>query len=96
MNNRALHTISGLFLGFILPVTIGILVGEVQGVTARTFIWNLMHRIPYYNSYFQLGVAVNIGIFFLVMRNEKAIFFGRGFLVATILSALWAVIIELN
>jgi hypothetical protein len=96
MNNRWLHNISGLLLGFVTPVFIGAVTGLLQGIQLRTFIWNVLHRIPYYNTYFQLGIAINIGIFFLIMKNEKAIHFGRGWLIATILSALWAVVIELS
>ena len=96
MNNRWVHTLFGLILGFSFPAIIGSMVGLLQGIHIRTFIWNLLHRVPYYNTYYQLGIAVNIGIFFLVMKKEKAIFFGRGWLIATILSALWAVLIEIN
>jgi hypothetical protein len=96
MNNRWFHTLAGLLLGFITPLFLGSLVGLIQGIQVRTFVWNVFHRIPYYNTYYQLGIAINIGIFFLVMRNDRSLFFGRGWLVATILSAMWAVVIELN
>lgn len=96
MNNRWIATVTGLLLGFIVPVFIGALIGELQGITVRTFVWNVLHRIPFYNTYYQLGIALNIGVFFMFMKNEKAIFFGRGWLVATILSAMWAVIIEIS
>jgi hypothetical protein len=43
-----------------------------------------------------LGVASNIGIFFLIMKRDSLIFFGRGWLIATILCVMWAVLIELN
>jgi len=41
-------------------------------------------------------VASNIGIFFLIMKRDSLIFFGRGWLIATILCVMWAVLIELN
>jgi hypothetical protein len=96
MNNRWLHTIVGLLLGIVTPVFLGAVIGLIQGIHMRSFLWNVWHRIPFYNSFYQLGIAINIGIFFLIMKQDKAIFFGRGWLVATILSVLWTLLIELN
>jgi hypothetical protein len=43
-----------------------------------------------------LGVAANIGIFFLLMKKDSWIYFNRGWLLGTILMTIWAVIIELK
>jgi hypothetical protein len=43
-----------------------------------------------------LGVAANIGIFFLLMKKDAWIYFNRGWLLGTILMTIWAVIIELK
>jgi hypothetical protein len=96
MANRILFTLGGLFLGTIIPIFLGGLIAALQGVTLRNFLWTLLHLNGFYNSYFQLGIAINIGIFFLIMRNPKAIYFGRGWLVATILLVLWTVLIEFH
>lgn len=95
MNNRWVHTIAGLIAGFGLPLFVGMMISAMRGVHLSTFLWNVFHRVPFYNSFYQLGIAVNIGVFFLIMKQDRAIYLGRGFLVATILSALWTVIIEL-
>ncbi|MBS3916050.1 MAG: hypothetical protein KG003_16260 [Bacteroidetes bacterium] len=93
---RWAKTIAGLILGFISPILMGGLIAEIQSIHMQTFIWNVLHQIPFYNSFYQFGIAINIGIFFLIMKNDNAIFFGRGWLVATVLSVLWTLMIELN
>jgi hypothetical protein len=55
-----------------------------------------LHGKGFYNTYYQVGVAANIGLFFLIMRNPKLLNFGRGWLIATVLNALWTIIIDLN
>ena len=52
-------------------------------------------RYRYYNSIFQLGVAANIGVFFLLIKKDSLIYFNRGWLLGTILMTIWAVMIEL-
>lgn len=94
--NKAIQTLAGLLTGFICPLITGAAVASLQTVHFRTFIWSIMHRIPFYNSFYQLGIAINIGVFFLFMKKENAIFFGRGWLVATVLSVLWTLLIEIN
>ena len=96
MNNRLIHTLGGLFIGAMIPLFIGSLIALIQGVTVDNFLWTLIHRNGFYNTYFQLGIAVNIGIFFLIMKRDSMIYFGRGWLVATVLLMLWTLIIELN
>lgn len=98
MLNRIVFTLGGLLLGIASPLLSSSLIAMAQGVSFNSYIWTLFHRNGFYNNYFQLGIAFNIGIFFLLMRKESfaLIFFGRGWLVATILMVLWTVYIELN
>lgn len=96
MNNRWVHTIAGLIAGASLPFLLGGIIAMLQGITLNSFIYSVLHRIPFYSTYFQLGVASNIGVFFLIMKKDSLIYFGRGWLVATILCAMWAVMIEIN
>lgn len=96
MNKRILHTLAGIVGGALLPFILGSLIAMIQGVHADQFVFSVTHRIPFYSTFFQLGVAANIGVFFLIMRNDKFIYLGRGWLIATILGVLWAVVIELN
>jgi len=83
-------------LGMVSAVLLGALVAIAQDVTFKTFIWTLFHFNGYYNTYFQLGIVANIGIFFLMIRNPKTIYFAKGWLFATILMAVWTVSIELH
>ena len=89
-----------MFLGFVagasLPLILGMLIAMPQGVKPETFLWAITHFEWYYNSIFQLGVAANIGIFFLLMKKDAWIYFNRGWLLGTILMTIWAVIIELK
>jgi hypothetical protein len=90
------QTLFGLILGSITPLGLGMLIAMPQGVSPHTFLWAITHFEWYYNSIFQLGVAANIGIFFLLMKKDSWIYFNRGWLLGTILMTIWAVIIELK
>ncbi|MCC7299405.1 MAG: hypothetical protein IT244_13810 [Bacteroidia bacterium] len=96
MNNRWVHTIAGAIAGAALPLFLGGIIAMLQGIKFDSFVYSVFHRIPFYSTYFQLGVASNIGVFFLIMKKDSLIYFGRGWLVATILCAMWAVMIEIN
>lgn len=96
MAKRLFHTLLGLVAGILLPLGIGSVIASIQGVHADQFIYSVTHRISFYSTFFQLGVAANIGVFFLIMRYDKLIHIGRGWLIATLLGVLWAVAIELN
>ena len=88
-----------MFLGFVagasLPLILGMLIAMPQGVQPETFLWAITHFEWYYNSIFQLGVAANIGVFFLLIKKDSLIYFNRGWLLGTILMTIWAVMIEL-
>lgn len=90
------QTLFGLLLGSITPLLLGILIAMPQGVSSHTFLYATTHFEWYYNSIFQLGVAANIGIFFLLMKKDSWIYFNRGWLLGTILMTIWTVIIELK
>jgi len=96
MPNRWLHSVAGLLFGFMPPILLGGIIAMLQGVQMESYVYSVLHRIAFYSTYFQLGVASNIGIFFLIMKRDSLIFFGRGWLIATILCVMWAVLIELN
>ena len=90
------QTLFGLILGSITPLGLGMLIAMPQGVSPHTFLWAITHFEWYYNSIFQLGVAANIGIFFLLMKKDAWIYFNRGWLLGTNLMTIWAVLIELK
>jgi hypothetical protein len=69
------QTLFGLILGSITPLGLGMLIAMPQGVSPHTFLWAITHFEWYYNSIFQLGVAANIGIFFLLMKKDAWIYF---------------------
>ena len=91
-----IHMLLGFIAGSALPLVLGMLIAMPQGVKPETFLWAITHFEWYYNSIFQLGVAANIGIFFLLMKKDAWIYFNRGWLLGTILMTIWAVIIELK
>ncbi len=96
MNNKWIHTIGGLILGGITPIVLSIGIAAAQGVGMKSFLWTLFNFNGFYNSYFQLGIAANIGIFFLLMKKESTLNFSRGWLIATLLMTTWSVFIELR
>ena len=90
-----LHMFLGFVAGASLPLILGMLIAMPQGVQPQTFLWAISHFEWYYNSIFQLGVAANIGVFFLLIKKDSLIYFNRGWLIGTILMTIWAVMIEL-
>lgn len=89
------HMVLGFVGGASLPLILGMLISMPQGVQPQTFLWAITHFEWYYNSIFQLGVAANIGVFFLLMKKDSLIYFNRGWLLGTILMTIWVVLIEL-
>lgn len=86
----------GLFIGLLLPMLVGGMIAGVQGIHFETIIYSILKGIGFYNTYYQIGVATNIGVFLLLMKNDKLIYFSRGWLLATILNAFWTIIIDLK
>ena len=86
----------GLLLGMLVPPLIGAGVAVAQGVQFGNFIWAITHMEWYYNSMFQLGIATNIGLFFLLIRKDEWLYFNRGWMIASIACTLWAVFIEVQ
>ena len=111
MNSKSiLWMIVGLVVAFVLPLALGALIALAQQVKPANFIWAIANRRWFYNSIYQLAIAANIGVFFLLMRvddirwpslgvyipGHSLVYFGRGWLIATIGHTIWAVIIELG
>lgn len=86
----------GLIIGLIIPFTTGTLIAMAMGIHADTFIKSIIHLRHVYNTPFQVGVAANIGLFFYLMKFDKMIFFNRGMLIATMILAILAMVIELK
>lgn len=86
----------GLVIGIIIPFTAGTLIAMAMGIHADTFIKSIIHLRHVYNTPFQVGVAANIGLFFYLMKFDKMIFFNRGMLIATMILAILAMVIELQ
>ena len=66
-----------------------------QGYRLSNFNYGLIHRVSTFYLYAQLGLAANIGIFFLMMRKERIFYFSRGFMLCTLLIALWIFYVEI-
>ncbi len=110
MKSNLFWVIFGLVIAFALPLGIGILIAMAQQVQPNTFLWAVAHLRWFYNSIYQLGIAANIGVFFLLMRVDEIrwpslnvyipghllIYFGRGWLIGTIAHTVWTVVIELS
>lgn len=86
----------GWVVGLIIPFTIGTLIAMAMGIHADTFVKSIIKLRHVYNTPFQVGVAANIGLFFYMMKFDKMIFFNRGMLIATMILAILAMIIELQ
>ena len=86
----------GFIIGLIIPFLLGTGIATVMHIHAETFIKSIIHLKHVYNTPFQVGVAGNIGLFFYLMKFDKMIFFNRGLLIATMLMAILAMVIELQ
>ncbi len=86
----------GFIVGLIIPFTLGTLIAMSMGIHADTFVKSIIKLRHVYNTPFQVGVAANIGLFFYMMKFDKMIFFNRGMLIATMLLAILAMVIELQ
>ena len=86
----------GFIIGLIIPFLLGTGIATVMHIHADTFIKSIISLRHVYNTPFQVGVAGNIGLFFYLMKFDKMIFFNRGLLIATMLMAILAMIIELK
>lgn len=86
----------GWVVGLIIPFTVGTLIAMAMGIHADTFVKSIIKLRHVYNTPFQVGVAANIGLFFYLMKFDKMIFFNRGMLIATMILAILAMIIELQ
>lgn len=84
----------GFFIALMLPIIAAGLIAAVQGIHFDTIIYSIIKGIGFYNTYYQIGIAVNIGVFFLLMRRPHLIYFSRGWLLATVLNAFWTIIID--
>lgn len=86
----------GWVVGLIIPFSVGTLIAMAMGIHADTFVKSIIKLRHVYNTPFQVGVAANIGLFFYLMKFDKMIFFNRGMLIATMILAILAMIIELQ
>ncbi len=86
----------GFIVGLIIPFSLGTLIAMSMGIHADTFVKSIIKLRHVYNTPFQVGVAANIGLFFYMMKFDKMIFFNRGMLIATMLLAILAMVIELQ
>ncbi len=86
----------GWMVGLIIPFSVGTLIAMAMGIHADTFVKSIIKLRHVYNTPFQVGVAANIGLFFYMMKFDKMIFFNRGMLIATMILAILAMIIELQ
>lgn len=86
------HILLGILLALILPLLLGMGVAYFQGIMPENFLWAVFHLSVAYNTSFQLGVAANIAVFFLLMKKENLIFWARGWMVGTMVMALVALI----
>jgi len=92
MKANIYHIVFGILLALIFPLLMGMGVAYFQGIKPENFLWAVFHLSVAYNTSFQLGVAANIGIFFLLMKKEKLIFWARGWMVGTMVMAMIALI----
>jgi hypothetical protein len=92
MKAKPLHIILGAMIALITPLIIGLPIAYLQGIKPENFLWAVFHLSVAYNTAFQIGVAANIGIFFLLMKKDALIFWARGWMVGTMITALVAML----
>lgn len=94
--DRFVQFAGGLFLGLFTPMLLGGLIAAAQGIHFDTIVYSILKGIGFYNTFYQIGVAANIGLFFLLMKKDRMIYFSRGWLLATVLNAFWTIVIDLK
>jgi hypothetical protein len=92
MKAKPHHIFLGILFACITPLVVGLPIAYLQGIKPENFLWAVFHLSVAYNTAFQMGVAANIGVFFLLMRYDKLIFWARGWMVGTIIAALVAML----
>jgi len=92
MKAKPLHIILGMLLACITSLLIGIVIAHFQGIQPKNFLWAVFNLSVAYNTSFQVGVAANIGVFFLLLKRDSLIFWARGWMVGTMLVATVAII----
>jgi len=92
MKAKPLHIILGMLLACITSLLIGIGIAHFQGIQPKNFLWAVFNLSVAYNTSFQVGVAANIGVFFLLLKRDSLIFWARGWMVGTMLAATVAII----
>ncbi len=78
--------------GLIFPLLVGMIIAYFQGIQPENFLYAVFHLSQAYNTSFQVGVAANIGIFFLLMKQDKHIFYARGWMISTMIVATVALV----
>lgn len=94
-HNKVLNTVGGFILAGIGAYLIAAALYTAQGFRLSNFNYGLSHKITSFYLYAQLGLAANIGIFFLMMRKEHIFYFSRGFMLCTLFIALWIFYVEI-
>ncbi len=92
MKTKPLHIVFGLILACINALLLGIIVAHFQGIKPENFLWAVFNLSAAYNTSFQVGVAANIGIFFLLLKRDSLIFWARGWMVGTMIAATVAIV----
>lgn len=92
MKAKPLHIILGMILACISSLLIGIVVAHFQGIQPKNFLWAVFNLSVAYNTTFQVGVAANIGVFFLLLKRDSLIFWARGWMVGTMIAATVAIV----
>lgn len=92
MKANTTHILLGILFACITPLLIGIPIAYLQGIKPENFLWAVFNLSVAYNTAFQVGVAANIGIFFLLMKRDSLIFWARGWMVGTMIAATVAIV----
>lgn len=92
MKAKTPHIILGMLFAMISTLLIGMTIAHFQGIQPKNFLWAVFNLSVAYNTSFQVGVAANIGVFFLLLKRDSLIFWARGWMVGTMIAATVAVV----
>jgi hypothetical protein len=97
MNNQPLkpnvtHILVGIIAALIVPLLVGMPIAHFQGIQPINFLKAIKSLSQAYNTAFQVGVVADVGIFFLLMKQDKHIFWARGWMIGTMIMATIALV----
>lgn len=92
---KTVHFLLGFLFSFASFVLVGGLLYDLQGpnYSFSSYFYGITHAEPFFFLFYQLGVALNIGLFFLTINKPKWFWICRGLSIGTIIQVFYIVYI---